>query len=412
MMGENKRALLYLSNHSDNIRSVKFFKDNLLISTCDCGVVTIWNLSDKRSVGKYKVSNHSAFYASAFDKEQFFVKTKEGSVKLWNLNYDYCVMKLDTNNFSYAKPYCVNGNIVTPINHDGDIAICDMREKHDLLLHTGENKNIENKIPCKGKLTSLSRDNKNINCSIEKYAKSKVTEEDVFCNNKWDNLKTGNNNKLVIHFDEIKKKVGQIKILSFCEKQHEYKHVLNTDLNLKLCNNILDIYPVPFFGETYMIACYEPSVFFIYDFRMTNQFVSSFMIDVKENVLSYHINKNNCLVSTNNGSVYSLLLDQNEQTYITKKAHTNDNMDNIVIRADSKIFISTTNNCTINICDLSQMKKIDYISTYKFNYFNFLDFHPFSGFFAAAERNKISLWVNHALSFELPKRGKELLPAL
>eukprot|EP00366_Plasmodium_knowlesi_P003745 XP_002261242.1 hypothetical protein, conserved in Plasmodium species [Plasmodium knowlesi strain H] len=254
MVGEQGKALFYLSNHADNICSVKF-----------CG-------------------------------------EDEGSVKLWDINRNHCAVKLDTNNYTYAKPYSVNGNIITPVNHNGDIAIYDLRMQ-----------------------THLPRNN-----------------------TLWGDSNEGSSNTLVIRFNKIKKSVGKMKM-------------------------------------------------------MTSQFVSSFIIDVKENVLSYHINKNKCVVSSNNNSVYSLTLGKGEQVCLVKKAQwPKYNMSNLVIRSDNKVFISITNNCSVNLCDLHQMEILDCIKTYKFNYFNFVDFHPFSGLFAVAERNKVSIWANQASSFDLP----------
>ncbi|OTN64771.1 conserved Plasmodium protein, unknown function [Plasmodium knowlesi strain H] len=355
MVGEQGKALFYLSNHADNICSVKFCGEDVLISTCDCGMVTLWDLNNLTSTGNYNVSNYSALYASLFDKDHFFVKTKEGSVKLWDINRNHCAVKLDTNNYTYAKPYSVNGNIITPVNHNGDIAIYDLRMQ-----------------------THLPRNN-----------------------TLWGDSNEGSSNTLVIRFNKIKKSVGKMKMLFSNGKQKENKYLLNSEL--KFCSDILDIYPVPFLGESFILACYEPSLFLIYDFRMTSQFVSSFIIDVKENVLSYHINKNKCVVSSNNNSVYSLTLGKGEQVCLVKKAQwPKYNMSNLVIRSDNKVFISITNNCSVNLCDLHQMEILDCIKTYKFNYFNFVDFHPFSGLFAVAERNKVSIWANQASSFDLP----------
>ncbi|KJP87941.1 hypothetical protein AK88_02375 [Plasmodium fragile] len=353
MIGEKGKALFYLSNHADNICSVKFCSEDVLVSTCDCGMVTLWDLNNLTSTGNYKVSNYSALYASFFDKDHFFVKTKEGSVKLWDIKRNHCAVKLDANNYTYAKPYCVNGKIVTPVNHNGDIGIYDLRTRTDLP---------RNNSLCGG------------------------SEE-------------GSSNTLVMRFNKIKKNVGKIKMLSSSGKEKEHKYILNSEL--KFCSDILDIYPIPFWGDSFILACYEPSLFLIYDFRMTNQLISSFIIDLKENVLSYHINKNKCVVSTSNNSVYSVALEQNEQISLVKKAHCPKyNMSNLVIRSDSKLFISITDNCSVNLCDLHQMEVIDCIKTYKFNCFNFVDFHPCSGLFAVAERNKVSIWANQASSFE------------
>ncbi|GAB67138.1 hypothetical protein PCYB_111590 [Plasmodium cynomolgi strain B] len=339
MVSENgRKALFYLSNHADNICSVKFCSEDVLISSCDCGMVTLWDLNNLTSTGNYKVSNYSALYASLFDKDHFFVKTKEGSVKLWDIKRNHCAVKLDANNYTYAKPYSVNGKIVTPVNHNGDIAIYDLRTQADL--------------PRNNTLCSASNE--------------------------------GSSNTLVIRFNKIKKSLGEIKMLSSSGMQKENKSILNSEL--KFCSDILDIYPISFWGDS-----------------MTNQLVSSFIIDVKENVLSYHINKNKCVVSTSNNSVYSLTLGQNEQVCLVKKAHCPKyNMSNLVIRSDSKLFISITDNCSVNLCDLHQMEVIDSIKTYKFNCYNFVDFHPFSGLFAVAERNKVSIWANQASSFEPP----------
>ncbi|EUD68735.1 hypothetical protein C922_01135 [Plasmodium inui San Antonio 1] len=356
MVGEQGKALFYLTNHADNICSVKFCGEDVLISTCDCGMVTLWDLNNLTSTGNYKVSNYSALYASLFDKDHFFVKTKEGSVKLWDIEHNHCAVKLDANNYTYAKPYCVNGKIVTPVNHHGDIAIYDLRMQTDLPRN-------------------------NTVCSVSNE---------------------GSSNTLVIRFNKIKKSVANIKVLSSTTKQKEEKSILNSEL--KFCSDILDISPVPFWGDSFILACYEPSLFLIYDFRMTNQFVSSFIIDVKENVLSYYLNRDKCVVSTSNNSVYSLTFGKNEQVVcLIKKAHCPKyNMTNLTIRSDSKLFISITDKCSVNLCDLHQMEVIECIKTYKFNCFNFVDFHPFSGLFAVAERNKISMWANQASSFEPP----------
>ncbi|EDL46702.1 conserved Plasmodium protein, unknown function [Plasmodium vivax] len=360
-VGANGKALFYLSNHADNICSVKFCGEDVLLSTCDCGMVTLWDLNNLTSTGNYKVSNYSALYASLFDKDHFFVKTKEGSVKLWDIKRNHCSVKLDANNYTYAKPYCVNGKIVTPVNHSGDIAIFDPRVQAALPRSN-----------TMGRMSSV--------CS---------------------GSNVGNSNTLVIRFSKVKKRGGKIKMLSSRGEQKEGQSILSTEL--KSCSDIMGIYPVPFWGDSFILACYEPSLFLVYDFRMADQFVSSFIIDVKENVLSYHVSKNKCVVSTSSNSVYSLNFGPNEQVCLAKKAHCPTySMSDLAIRSDNKLFISITDKCSVNLCNLQKMEVIDCIQTYKFNSFNFLDFHPFSGLFAVAERNKVSIWANQASSFEPP----------
>ncbi|SBT37547.1 conserved Plasmodium protein, unknown function [Plasmodium ovale wallikeri] len=365
-MGRKKHALFYLSNHSDNICSVKFYDENNLMSSCNCGIVTLWDLMNKKSVRNYKVSNYSALYSCMFNEETFFVKTKEGSVKLWNLKYDKCVTKLDANNFTFAKPYSIHNKVVAPINHNGDIAVYDVNIRHNSLLSDSQESSFSIKD---GRVTDAAT----------------ITTD-------W--------NKLVLPFREIKKKLQNTEILIYGENSNAYRNM--TKGNLNLCSEIIDIYPLPLLGETFILACYEPSLFCIYDFRNPNDLISSFMINVNENVLSYHVSNNNCVVSTNNNMIYTLTIDENQRAVLRKVAKCEYNMSNIVIRPDNKIFISITNNATINICDLDQVKIVDQISSYKYNYFSFLDFHILSGFFAAAEKGKISIWTNQASNFSPP----------
>ncbi|SCO92964.1 conserved Plasmodium protein, unknown function [Plasmodium malariae] len=394
-----KRALFYLSNHSDNICSVKFYDENNLISSCSCGIVTLWDLNDKKSVGNYKVSDYSALYSNTFDKEHFYVKTKEGSVKLWNVKYNKCILKINANNFTYAKPYSVHNALVTPINQNGDIAIYDINVKQNCVLacngmdqYRGDD-NCCKDVPLSGRSSNSGISNEG-KCE---NMKSEIYNNRIIYNTTCNNFYSSKCKELIIPFKEIKKKMDNIEIICNLENKNECKKMLSN--NLKLCKDIIDIYPLPYFGDTFIIACYEPSLFCIYDYRMTNNFISSFIIDIKENVLSYHVNNNNCLISTNNNVMYYLTFDKNQKVQLKKVAPSYHSANNIVIRPDDKIFISITNNTTINVCNLYDINIIDQIVSYKFNYFNFLDFHTFSGFFAAAEKNKISLWTNQASNF-------------
>ncbi|CRH00711.1 conserved Plasmodium protein, unknown function [Plasmodium relictum] len=393
------KALFYLSNHSDNICSVKFFDENNLLSSCKCGLVTLWDLSNMKSVHNYKVSNYTALYSNFFNNENFFVKTKEGSLKIWNIKYDKCVIKLNANNFTFAKPYSINNKLITPINHNGDIAIYDINIKQSNLfdkdIFTNDDISYCNNTPIHKGIQSNENDTHINN-------KSNNKNHNNFNDNILTYNKTNTYNNLVISFKEIKNKIGNIEII--CDKENK-EYIKFPNNNLKMCNEVIDIYPLKYFGETFMLVCYEPSLFCIYDYRMTNNLISSFMLDMNKNVLSYNINNNNCIVSTNSNFMYYLTFDKNQKVHLKKVIHNEYNNNNVVIRSDDKIFLSISNNSTINIYELHKVKLIDKISSYKFNHFNFLDFHNLSGFFAAAENSKISIWSNHAHSFNSIKNN-------
>ncbi|CRG94005.1 conserved Plasmodium protein, unknown function [Plasmodium gallinaceum] len=423
------RALFYLSNHEDNIYSVKFFDENNLLSSCNCGLVTLWDLCKIKSIINFKVSNYSALYSNFFNNDKFFVKTKEGSLKIWDMNYDKCVTKLNTNNFTFAKPYSLNNQLVTPINHNGDIAICDINIKQNTSFNKDAFINDEfynfNNIPLsnRSEVNDNNTFNKSDNNTFNKSDNNPFNKSDNNSFNKSDNNtfnksdnkiynnfndyiltpgKTNTFNKLVISFKEIKKKIKNIEILSNKEDK-DYEKFLNNNLNM--FNEIIDIYPLKYFGETFILVCYEPSLFCIYDYRMTNNLISSFMLDMNKNVLSFNINNNNCIISTNNNFMYYLSFDKNQKIQLKKVVCNEYNNNQVVIRPDDQIFLSISNNSTINIYELNKIKLIDHISSYKFNHFNFLDFHNLSGFFAAAENSKISIWSNYANNFNSIKNN-------
>ncbi|SOV82271.1 conserved Plasmodium protein, unknown function [Plasmodium reichenowi] len=62
-MVSKKEARFYLSNHLDNINSAKFYEENVLISCCDCGMDTLWDLDNRKCIRNYKVSSYSCLYS-------------------------------------------------------------------------------------------------------------------------------------------------------------------------------------------------------------------------------------------------------------------------------------------------------------------------------------------------------------
>lgn len=80
----------------DNINSAIFYEENVLILWCDCGMVTLWDLDDKKCIKNYKVSNYSCLYSDFLNRDHFFfVKTKEGFIKIMGYNtwYKYYQME-------------------------------------------------------------------------------------------------------------------------------------------------------------------------------------------------------------------------------------------------------------------------------------------------------------------------------
>ncbi|SOV18466.1 conserved Plasmodium protein, unknown function [Plasmodium sp. gorilla clade G2] len=297
-MVSKKESVFYLCNHFDNINSAKFFEENNLIFM-----------------------------------DNVFVKTKEGSLTLWNIEHDTCIIKWNVNNFTFIKPYRINNHqIVTPINHDGDIAIYDLKIEQETNSH-----------------------------NYFFNPKKTNTCEDIL---NYDDSKGYNTNdnfffyliKRLLHL-MIYKKVENVESIYINTEHNNNDNCYGYNKkNIEMYKEIIVTNPIPYLGETYIMVCYKLSLFCLYDYRMTTNCVKYFILNnMNDTILSYHMN-------------------------------------NIVIRSDDKILLSITNSCNINIYNLNNIKKIDHISSYKFNYLNFIDFHKLSLFFAVAENSKIFIW--------------------
>ncbi|KNG74806.1 hypothetical protein PFMG_00936 [Plasmodium falciparum IGH-CR14] len=109
-MVSKKEARFYLSNHLDNINSAIFYEEN------------------------------------------------KGLLKLWDIIHDTSITKWNVNNFIFVKPYRINNDhIVTPIKHDRDIAIYDIKIKQENRYKQVENVELIY-------INSESNNNNNNNC--------------------------------------------------------------------------------------------------------------------------------------------------------------------------------------------------------------------------------------------------------
>ncbi|SOV24679.1 conserved Plasmodium protein, unknown function [Plasmodium sp. DRC-Itaito] len=209
-------------------------------------MVTLLDVGNKKCIKNYRVSNYSCLYCDFLNRDNFFVKTKEGSLKLWNIEHDTCIVKWNVNNFIFIKPYRINNNqIVTPINHDGDIAIYDLKIEQE--------NNSHNYFFFKPKKTNRCE-------AILNYDNSKgYNTNDNLCSI----------NKMFTTYDEYNNKCEH---LDPSYEQNNYnmttKHNNNDDncygynknklskTNTQMYKEIIDINPIPYLGETYIMVGY------------------------------------------------------------------------------------------------------------------------------------------------------------
>lgn len=85
---------------------------------------------------------------------------------------------------------------------------------------------------------------------------------------------------------------------------------------IQMYKEIIDINPIPYIGQTYIMVWYGSSLFCVYDYRMIPNFLETFFLNNMNNtVLCYHINNNNYVVSINNNVLYHIIIGKDQKFY-------------------------------------------------------------------------------------------------